>query len=213
MKAKAEWDLSNEEQVSLGRRYVAGEKNLSEALILSQVSSINRLAKNIGTKASDIDDLEGVGFLAVTALVDSYDPERGSFSGYCYMHVWGDMLDYIRENKQDIRFCARSYDKQGFFDDKPNSMATGRYIEARNETVPVTRDQCQVDQQIDFEGIVTSAMEHFGPRNRQILEMNYSGFSNVEIGRKFNLSGMQVGRIVNKFREVILNDPRLGEAL
>lgn len=155
---------------------------IDEKTLIKTMSLVTRIAcsQNKLWPEYSIDDLKGIGSLAMMNAADRYDTSKGSWLNFASAMIKGRMQDEFRKTSRYNRTTGKKYDPL------PNT-----FIEVCSETRP---DESAIKTD-DTERLM-AALSTLSPRRRDILESRYfDGESNASIAKRIGKCDMTVSGI------------------
>ena len=92
-----------------------GDKEARDALIVNNYGLVITMVKKFNREKFDHEVLKQEGLIGLIKAVDGYDPERGiRFSTYAYLLIKGEILRYIRDRDENIKWRMKIKDKETY---------------------------------------------------------------------------------------------------
>lgn len=138
-----------------------------------------------------IDEWEDILFEKTCIAAMNYDPSVFKFSTYLTKLLYNEMLMKIRTENAKKRFCEDvfSFDEK-IKNKKSQNFTLADITSSKDDQIALLITDMAFRHEIEF----------LSEKERQILFMKMDGKTQREIGKCFNLSQVQVSRILTKIR-------------
>jgi RNA polymerase sigma factor (sigma-70 family) len=173
-----------------------------EALILQHIPLVYKLAiryKRLGQAAGhELEDLVGVGTIALVESVDRYDPERGvKFLTYAFSVVRGEIRHYIRNENGVIKASRNRWERGG-------RVITVPIMENDAATSPM---EAALDR-VEIEQLRASLPDCYKP-TFDLAWRKANGETYCKIGESLGITGQAVHSRVSRLRHHVTRHRRL----
>jgi RNA polymerase sigma factor (sigma-70 family) len=106
--------LDKQLQEELLKKYIeTKDKDIRDTLILHNLKLVKYISKRYQVQNNPLredEDLFGEGVLGLINGIESYDPEKGSFSNHAAIHIRAKVGSYIRDKTRGLRIPAHVYE-------------------------------------------------------------------------------------------------------